>query len=192
MKQKNKKERIKRRIRDMDTTIREKNFIGYEYRDITVDRSMESMYIDGYQNFSWELDNSAGLPAGIGSVTLKFKRDRKIRNKAELTRLQRQFDANVNEISNMEKSKGDSATIVAFTVGMIGTAFMAGSVFAVTGGAIVLCIILAVPAFIGWALPYFLYKSTYNKKVAKVSPLIDSKYDEIYEICERANTLLGN
>ena len=174
-----------------DKTIN-KNFVGYEYRDITVSRSMEAMYVDGYQNFGWELDSSSGLPTGIGGVTLKFKRDRKIRNKAELTRLQRQFDANVNEISNMEKSKGDSATIVAFTVGMIGTAFMAGSVFAVTGGAIVLCIILAVPAFIGWILPYFLYKSTYSKKATKVSPLIDNKYDEIYEICERANDLLGN
>ena len=176
----------------MDNAVKEKNFIGYEYRDITVDRSMESMYIDGYQNFGWELDSSAGLPVGIGSVTLKFKRDRKIRNKAELTRLQRQFDANVNEITRMEKSKGDSASIVAFTVGMIGTAFMAGSVFAVTSGLIIACIILALPAFIGWALPYFLYKSTYAKKTAKVTPFIDGKYDEIYETCERANKLLGN
>ena len=169
-----------------------KNFIGYEYRDITVDRSMEAMYVDGYQNFGWVLDSAAGLPVGIGSVTLKFKRDRKIRNKAELTRLQRQFDADVNEITTMEKSKGDSATIVAFIVGLIGTAFMAGSVFAVVGGLIMLCIILAVPAFIGWILPYFLYKSTYAKKAAKVIPLIDGKYDEIYEVCERANNLLGN
>jgi len=174
-----------------DKTIN-KNFVGYEYRDVTVTRSMEAMYVDGYQNFGWELDGSESLPVGFGSVTLKFKRDRKIRNKAELTRLQRQFDANVNEILNMEKSKGDSASIAAFTVGIIGTAFMAGSVFAVTSGLVVLCIILAIPAFIGWALPYFIYKSTYNKKAAKVSPLIDSKYDEIYEICERANNLLNN
>ena len=169
-----------------------KNFIGYEYRDITVERNMEAMYVDGYQNFGWQLDNVSSLPAGLGSITLKFKRDRKIRNKAELTRLQRQFDADVNEITTMEKSKGDSAIIVAFTVGLIGTAFMAGSVFAVVGGLIMLCIILAVPAFIGWILPYFLYKSTYAKKAAKVMPLIDGKYDEIYEVCERANNLLGN
>ena len=172
------------------------DFIGYEYRDVTINRSMESMYVDGYQNFGWELDGTVGLtgglPVGFGSVTLRFKRDRKIRNKAELTRLQRQFDANVNEILTMEKSKGDSAAIVAFTVGMIGTAFMAGSVFAVVGGAIALCIILAVPAFVGWILPYFMYKATYSKKTAKVTPLIDNKYDEIYEICERANKLLGN
>lgn len=81
------------------------NFVGYEYRDITVDRDMESMYADGYQNFGWTLDNTSTPLPGLNSVTMKFKRDRKVRNKAELTRLQRQFDACINEIIGMEKSK---------------------------------------------------------------------------------------
>jgi len=171
--------------------MNENTFIGYEYRDITVERSMEAMYVDSYQNFGWSLDTSTGIPTGINGVILKFKRDRKIRNKAELTRLQRQFDASVNEIATMEKSKGDRASISAFTVGLIGTTFMAGAVFSVVGGLTLLCIILAIPAFVGWVAPYFLYKSTYIKTTAKVAPLIDSKYDEIYEICERANSLIS-
>ena len=97
--------------------------------------------------------------------------------------LQRQFDASVNEILSIEKSKSDSVAMVALIVGFIGTAFMAGAVLTVTSGFIIPCIILAVPAFIGWTLPYFLYKSTYSKKTAKVTPLIDNKYDEIYKIC---------
>lgn len=167
-------------------------FIGYEYRDITVDRSLESMYADGYGNFGWKLEGVSNPTIGVNTVNMKFKRDRKIRNKAELTRLQRQFDSCVKEISGMEKSKSSSASIVAYTVGLIGTAFMAGSTFAVVADKTVLCIILAVPAFIGWILPYFLYRSTYAKKAAKVTPLIESKYDEVYEVCERANSLLGN
>ena len=166
-------------------------FVGYEYRDITIDRDMEAMYVDGYQNFGWKLDTTSSPHAGLNNITLKFKRDRKIRNKMELTRLQRQFDACVGEITGMEKSKTASASIVAYTVGLIGTAFMAGSTFAVLAPNIVLCIVLAIPAFVGWILPYFLYKSTYAKKTAKVAPLIDNKYDEIYEVCERANNLLG-
>ena len=35
------------------------NFIGYEYQDVTVKRSMASMYADSYQNFGWELDGTA-------------------------------------------------------------------------------------------------------------------------------------
>jgi len=168
------------------------NFIGYEYRDITVTRDLHPMYADSYENFGWILDTTTKPQVGMGSVTMRFKRDRKIRNKAELTRLQRQFDACANEIVSMEKSKSASASIVAYTVGLIGTAFMAGSTFAVLAENILLCVVLAVPAFIGWILPYFLYKSTYAKKTAKVTPLIESKYDEIYEVCERANSLLGN
>jgi len=167
------------------------DFVGYEYRDITVDREMESIYVDGYQNFGWVLYKTSAPQVGLNNITLKFKRDRKIRNKMELTRLQRQFDACVSEITGMEKSKATNASIIAYSVGLFGTAFMAGSVFAVvaTPPLIILCVILAVPAFIGWTLPYFLYKSSYAKKAAKLTPLIDSKYDEIYEVCERANNI---
>ena len=168
------------------------NFVGYEYRDITVDNEKECLYADGYKSFGWILDKTSTPLIGAGAVTLKFKRDRKIKNKAELTRLQRQFEACVAEITGMEKSKADGATILAFTVGLIGTAFMAGSVFAVvaTPPLIPLCIILALPAFVGWTLPYFLFKSAYAKKTTKLAPLINSKYDEIYEVCERASSLL--
>lgn len=168
------------------------SFIGYEYRDVTIEKSQESMYIDAYMNFGWLPDGEARPHVGIGSVTMKFKRDRKIRNKAELTRLQRQFEACALELVSMEKSKESSAISKALVVGIIGTAFLAGATFSFLGGLYALCIVLAVPGFIGWALPYHLYRSTFAKKSIKLTPLIDKKYDEIYEICERANALLGN
>lgn len=168
------------------------NFIGYEYKSVTVDCDMESMYVDGYQNFGWMFESSSKPQVGVNTIAMKFKRDRKIRNKAELTRLQRQFDACASEITSMEKSKTSHAMMVALIVGLIGTAFLAGATFAYLGGLIVLCIVLALPGVIGWIFPYFLYNSTYAKQAAKVDPLIEKKQDEIYEVCERANTLLGN
>ena len=170
---------------------KDNKFVGYEYRDITVNRDMENLYLDGYQNFGWKLDGSYPRQLGLGNVTIKFKRDRKIRNKAELTRLQRQFDATVSEIDTMEKSKTSGATIAAFTIGIIGTAFLAGATFAFLANMIIPCIVLAVPGFVGWILPYFRYKAGIAKKTQKVSPLIDNKYDVIYETCEKANSLLG-
>jgi len=172
-----------------NSQIKEKGFIGYEYKDITVNHDMESMYIDGYQNFGWTLDKSFTPQIGLNKITLKFKRDRKIRNKMELTRLQRQFDTCVSEIVNMEKSKVSNASIVAYTVGIMGTAFMAGATFAVIAEKIALSIILAIPAFIGWIFPYFLYRFTYEKKASELTPLVDDKYEEIYGVCERANSL---
>lgn len=167
-------------------------FIGYEYQDITVKRSMASMYTDCYKNFGWELDGTNEPISKIDSVEMKFKRDRKIRNKAELTRLQRNFDACVSEILSLESKEYIIASVVAYMIGIIGTAFMAGSVFAVTSEKILLCILLAVPAFIGWIIPYFCYKAIVRKKIVQIAPLIEQKYEEVYVVCEKANALLDS
>lgn len=84
------------------------------------------------------------------------------------------------------------ATVYALILGILGTAFMAGSTFAVTAQppSLVWCIILAVPGFLGWILPYFLYKRIQQKETQRITPLIEAKYDEIYEICEKGNRLL--
>ncbi len=174
-----------------EITTKERDFIGYEYKDITVKHSMDSVYIDGYENFGWVLEGTALSVQKIGSVTLKFKRDRRLRNKAELTRLQRQFDSYMAEIEALELSKGIGASTAAYVIGVIGTAFMAGSVFAQLGGMLSLSVILAIPGFVGWIIPYFCYKNMRSKKTDEVTPIIDGKYDEIYDVCEKASGLLA-
>lgn len=171
----------------------EKNFVGYEYQNVNVKRSMVSVYADVYENFGWELEGTEEEPGKLtmDTITMNFKRDRKIRNKAELTRLQRNFDACVNEILSLEASKHVKASVFAYIIGIIGTAFMAGSVFAVTAGRIIPCIVLAIPAFIGWILPYFIFGGVEKKKTVEVTPLIDKKYDELYAVCEKAHALLN-
>lgn len=170
---------------------KQKSFVGYEYKEIAAEDSMASFLLDGYENFGWELDENF-TAEGRGGKVIRLKRNRKILNKMELTRLQRNFEACVNEIQTMEKNKTSKATVYALICGIIATAFMAGSTFAVTAQPphIVLCIILAVPGLIGWILPYFLYKKTVGKETEKMTLLIEEKYDEIYEICEKGNKLL--
>lgn len=177
-----------------------RDFVGYEYKEVFIDRDKMSMYLDAYQNFGWEPDenagqggyiNLAGMPAvrNIGKISLRLKRDRKIINKAELTRLQRHFEACMDEIAALESAKASAATAVSIAIGVIGTAFMAGSVFAVTAKPpiIWLCVILGIPGIIGWILPYFVYKRLVIRKTAEVNGLVDRKYDEIYEICEKGS-----
>lgn len=48
----------------------------------------------------------------------------------------------------------------------------------------------AIPGFLGWILPYFLYKKIVRNQTEKLTPMIEAKYDEIYEICEKGNKLL--
>lgn len=176
----------------------QKDFIGYEYKEITVVNSRVSFILDGYENFGWEMDEKisgnsmAAGTANQGKTTIHLKRNRKIINKMELTRLQRNFEACVSEIEGLERAKTSPATIYALVVAVVGTAFMAGSVFAVTSRPphILLCIILAIPGFLGWLVPFFLYKKTVDKETKRLTPLIEQKYEEIYEICEKGNKLL--
>lgn len=168
----------------------EKNdFVGYEYRDMTVKEKMTAMYIDGYTNFGWQLEGTSGGVLGREEIILKLKRDRKIRNKAEITRLQRQFEACMKEVISLENSKVIGAAAAAYIVGVIGTAFMAGSVFSYIGGLLIPSVILAVPGFAGWIIPYLLYCRIRSKKSLQLEPLINQKYDEIYEVCKKANDL---
>jgi Flp pilus assembly protein TadB len=169
-----------------------KAYVGYEYKTVTIDNEKASMYLDAYENFGWISDESTPARQYIGVVTLKLKRNRKIMNKAELTRLQQHFEACIDEIAALEKSKTLTATIISITTGIIGTAFIAGSVFAVTNEPplILLCVLLGIPGFIGWALPYRLYKRLTIKRTAEIAPLIEQKYDDVHEICEKGNALL--
>ena len=171
-----------------------RSYIGYDYKEFMTDSSRASMYLDGYQSFGWEPDNNSNSVKETGRVLFRLKRDRKIMNKAELTRLQRNFEDCMRQVDILENSKTSKATGVAIAIGVIGTVFMAGSVFAVTATppVIWLSVLLAIPAFAGWILPYFCFRSLVRKRAEIVTPLIESKYDEIYEICEKGNRLLEN
>lgn len=173
-------------------------FVGYEYKEILTNSDKVSFLMDVYENFGWEVDKNIvhditkPFPNTHTNLVLRLKRNRKIMNKMELTRLQRNFEFCMKDIEQMEKSKTSKATMYSLLVGIVGTAFMAGSVFAVTAEPprIILCIFLALPGFAGWFLPSFLYKKLVREREEKVDPLIEEKKDEIYEICEKGSKLL--
>lgn len=168
------------------------DFVGYEYKEIAVSAAKVSLYLDGYASFGWHENEHVLLQKSSGSVTLHLQRDRKILNKMELTRLQRNFEASMEELTALELSKTAKPQAIALTVGVIGTVFMAGSTFAITATPplIWLCVMLAIPGFIGWAASYFLYQTLVKKRTAIVEPLIEQKYDEIYELCQKGTELL--
>ena len=169
-----------------------KDYVGYDYKTVVAPCDKVSMYLDAYENFGWIPDEAAPVKQFISSAALKLKRDRKISNKAELTRLQQHFEACLDEISSLEASRLKLATMFSLIIGIAGTAFLAGSVFAVTNEppSIFLCVLFGIPGITGWAIPYSLYRRLANKRAEAVAPLIAQKYDEIHEICEKGNALV--
>lgn len=168
-------------------------FVGYEYKEISADGERAAFCLDCYESFGWVLDERTSENGSVEKGKYLLKRERKIINKMELTRLQRHFEACMDEITALERSKTSNATIWAIVVGLIGTAFMAGATFAAVHvpPLYVLSTILAVPGVIGWVLPNFIYKKLAAKRIRVVSELVEQKYDEIYEICEQGNKLLN-
>lgn len=172
------------------------DYVGYEYKRKETVKEHASLYLDSYPCFGWEEDpNTETLQERThtgGYVTLKFRRDRKICNKAELTRLQRNFDGCIMEVEKLEKSKETLAAAVALMIGVVGTVFMAGSVFAVTAESplILLCIVLAIPGFAGWIAPWFVYRALVRKRTEEIQPMIEDKMEELYEVCRKGKDLL--
>lgn len=168
-------------------------YAGYDYKEVNTDSKYVSMYLDGYENFGWKQDEKRNMTVSdSGRTTLHLKRERKIMNKPELTRLQHQYEDCLHQIDLLEKSKSSKATAYAIGIGVIGTAFMAGAVFAVTAVTpmIILCIILAIPGFAGWIAPYFVYKAMCEKRIPVVNPMLEDKYDEMDQVCEKGRHLL--
>ncbi|MFV0239666.1 MAG: hypothetical protein ACK5H4_06440 [Lacrimispora sphenoides] len=173
--------------------MRQRDYIGYEYKEVVVESGQISQYLDGYENFGWlPIENHQIKEKG--NTILRLKRDRKIINKAELTRLQQNFEDCMKQIDGMEKSKHQTAVMAALTIGLIGTAFMAGATFAAVNQPPIvwLCILLAIPGFMGWITSYFVYNFMLKKRNEMVAPLIEAKYEEIHTVCEKGNHLLGN
>ncbi|MFT8593464.1 MAG: hypothetical protein ABF747_07645 [Bifidobacterium sp.] len=165
------------------------DFVGYEYKTISVSASLEGLYADSYRSFGWSLESSEQDFLSKKSI-LKFKRDRQIRNKAELLRLQRQFDSYADRIDSLETEPKSNAGMLAVGIGVVGCAFLAGAVFSYLGGLIVAMILLAIPGFLLWMLAYPMFRHYVSSKTSKVAPQVDAAYDAVYETAKKASSLL--
>lgn len=174
-----------------------KNFITYDYTQITIKKEMESAYIDTYENFGWELTDSESStkPSGISSnPTLYFRRDRKINKKSDLNKLQRKVDVCFSNIQKLKTQKTSLASIKALSIGFLAIIFLALSVFIITDYIKISVIFSILFGSVGILLcipPYFVYKSTVIKKTEELEPLIDKEYDNISDLCEEAHTLMN-
>ena len=198
----------------------EKDFIGYEYKDVVVRKEREALWIDSMKNYGWQCSRShpaivkhiwgpfrvmaaplALLPGtpfakmivdhnSDKKVELAFKRDKNIENKAELVRLQRLFETYAAELDELEDSKKTGAAAVSSFLGIAGTVLLGVSTFSYLAGNIPLCIVTAVPGFLGWVIPVFLYSGLKGIRTRKVEPVMEEKQEEISKVNEQSYLLL--
>ena len=81
------------------------SYVAYEYKEIEAKGERAALLMDCYQSLGWEAEKETA------SGKIMLRRSRKIINKAELTRLQRNLEACVAEIDALQKSKTSKAAI---------------------------------------------------------------------------------
>ena len=59
-------------------------------------------YLDCYESFGWQQDENFPMQETKNTVLIRLKRDRKLVNRTELTRLQRSFEAGMDEITALD------------------------------------------------------------------------------------------
>lgn len=179
-----------------------REFVAYEYMSINVKSDKEPLYIDAYENLGWCLVNNTALVDsedyyingsvnGNRLVNLKFKRDRKIPNKAKLMILQRKMETVLEEINRLERQPEVTGMIWALAIGLVGTAFIAGSVFAITASnpLYFLCVIFGIIGFIGWGLGFYMYNKVKKEKIKENVSLLEEQYNTLYDTCEEGKKL---
>lgn len=163
-----------------------------EYFQIAVSEDYAANYEEGYACFGWKEDEKEPHKKQGDKVTLSYVRDRNILNKTELIRLQRQFEDCMAQIQALQRRADSIPLATALAAGLVGTAFIAGSVFAVTASTpiIWLMVLLAIPGFILWGAAYPICRTEQKRQREKLLPLIDAKYDEAARTAEKARKLL--
>jgi len=195
------------------------NFVGYEYKTVNATSDSAGMYIDCMENFGWSLVENDGYdvqdllsnlnPVNLGrniasaaqtfgetadaapAMTLKFKRDRRIENKQQLDKLEREYEAALSAISKVERKNSAQTMGVSLGTGIIGAVFVGLAVYNFISSNVVLGVVFAVIGAIGWTIGFFSNRKVGNKKSAQTEPYIQEQMNIVYDVCEKAHALLA-
>ena len=186
-----------------------RRFVAYEYKDITVKGDAVELYTDCLAHFGWEpvgegnhgwdqlgkdiasvATTVVGQPDSM-TITLKFKRDRDIKNKLEINRLERQCEAALANIGKAE-SKSNAYTMgISLGTGIVGTVLLGFAVYGFRSANTVLGVIMLILGIIGWGIGFFANLKVGKKKATQTEPMIQEQMDIAYEACEKAHALLA-
>ena len=162
---------------------------NYNWKEVSVKKDKETLYIDSYQNFGWVFVNSTVPYPNALTVALKFKRDSSIRNKAEFDKLEKQFENGLRQIQKTERKNRNIIMIPALVSGIGGFILLALAIYNLISSNVLTGIILIFAVCVCFAISTFL-GFRYSKIIKeKNAPKISEQYSKINAVCEEANTL---
>lgn len=172
----------------------EKNFVTYEYLTKTIERNEKGAISDLYRSLGWEVVDENSI--SLSKVCIHFKRDRKIRDKSELNRLQKKAEKVLLLNVNLEKSKKKAPTLFAYLFGSISALVMGGGMSLtmienLDRTAFIIGIIIGIVGIVLCSVNYFIYSKMLIRRSNKINPLIEENEEKIATICEQGQLLIS-
>lgn len=173
-----------------NTSTRSDSFVAYEYTTVDIPPGKASLYSDIYRSLGW-IDNGRRDGAeSAGHTTLTLKRNRDLADRDLLHHLQLSMEQALHTIARLERSERTRPTAGAAMVGLLGTAFMAGSVFSLLDGLTLLSIVLGTVGIGLWCVAYPTFRVLRSGRRAAVRTQLDREYDVMYENAAHAHHLI--
>jgi len=158
-----------------------------EYLEVSIKQNLVQICRDCYQSLGWTITNTR---TGIGIVTLKMQRNKKIKNRIELCNLQHICEDAFNTIEKLENSRSKKAKAVYLWVKIAGTILLTGSILAYQAALMLVFIMLLTLGFLGCFLLLFLCKKFIKESRDTGKAMIEKNLLVIHEACEKASLLL--
>lgn len=170
---------------------RQPRYSSYEYARTTVRSDLATVATDCYESLGFEMTGSKESPAS-GTTSLAFRRSRKVRGKAQLSKLQRTVDDLLGSIASMEAEKTRKARTRAIALGTV-SALVLGvgmSCTMVWENLMAVGIAVGVLGIVGCFLAFLSYRKTVAAETARINPRIEGAYDQLATVCEEAQAIL--
>ena len=165
-----------------------------EYKNIVVSNDHNALYQEAYECFGWQTCGTRSNLLGERLWTISMWRDLKIKNRAELVKLERQFEDCTEEIAQFERGKKRTAAWITAVVCLIGAALFVGGIFALIIGwsapMIVLADFLFMLSCLVFAAAVFVYRNRVRSRTEADLAFIDKKYEEITALMKQGRALL--
>ena len=173
--------------------MQEKDFVSYEYRTVSVKAKDQTKAMDMYEAFGWEI--TATEHAALDNTILSMKRDRKLKHKAELVKLERQAENAFDAVNGLEKAKTQGARVFAYIFGCIAALVLGGGMclcmLPESAAAMAAGVVIGLVGIAMCAVNYPIFKKLVVKKTKSLLPVIDETEEKLANILEKGNDLLN-
>lgn len=166
---------------------------SYDYKTVRVRRETEAMLCDAYSVLGWEVVDTTLSCGTLAFVNVSFKRDRKIRNKSELLRVQNKVDGVIANVEKLQARKKSAGVPEAITLGTIGALTLGGGMSMVmvlkTMPFMAVGIAVGVVGIGICLLGWLAFNKVGKKRLSEIEPLLENEYAKLSDLCDEALSL---